>query len=307
MLGPLLFLVIVSTASLIVTRVGNYYQKRMERLKARVDLDGDGVVTHRELVGAMREELMRFASTVQDLQAVQRKAQELRRSSTQLRRSCMQRLQLGQGGASLPSSRPITTAVDVVSCTNAAATDVGVVKKADVVSDAQAMDWTLGEERNDRSRSAESSADADTEAAQMAPLSHKPASKAVTPAHTPITATREGMSDRIGSLFADLAEVPADEHEEKNTLPPHKPPNMRDDDHVGDGGGGTAPVTSTSMASLSTSLGALNGSNGASSLRKVKVFKVRSRRSLSLSAAAESMADSLSATADPCHVSSAQD
>ena len=47
--GPLMFLAMVSTGSLIVTRIGQYYKKRALKLTKQIDADGDGFVTRAEL------------------------------------------------------------------------------------------------------------------------------------------------------------------------------------------------------------------------------------------------------------------
>ena len=44
-----MFLAMVSTGSLIVTRIGQYYKKRALKLTKQIDADGDGFVTRAEL------------------------------------------------------------------------------------------------------------------------------------------------------------------------------------------------------------------------------------------------------------------
>ena len=49
-----MFLAIVSTASLVVTRIGQCYEKRAQKLTEQADTDGDGFVTKEELKASMR-------------------------------------------------------------------------------------------------------------------------------------------------------------------------------------------------------------------------------------------------------------
>ena len=53
MAGLMLVLFVVSTASLIIDRVGRYIENRSAKLKAAIDTDGDGIVTNAELLRAM--------------------------------------------------------------------------------------------------------------------------------------------------------------------------------------------------------------------------------------------------------------
>jgi len=55
MSGPLILMVLVSTISMIVTRLGQRAQARAERLKASLDTDNDGIVSKHELRQATRK------------------------------------------------------------------------------------------------------------------------------------------------------------------------------------------------------------------------------------------------------------
>ncbi len=54
MIGPIMFLVIVSTASLIITRCASAAHRRAEALRKALDTDGDGKVSHAEMIAAQR-------------------------------------------------------------------------------------------------------------------------------------------------------------------------------------------------------------------------------------------------------------
>lgn len=53
--GPMIFLVVTSVLSMLITRIGRSVQRRTEALKNSIDVDGDGVVTRKELAVAMAQ------------------------------------------------------------------------------------------------------------------------------------------------------------------------------------------------------------------------------------------------------------
>ena len=61
MYGPLMFLFIVSSLSLIVTRIGRRADVKARQLREKLDVDGDGRITTQELRNTMREQGSRMA------------------------------------------------------------------------------------------------------------------------------------------------------------------------------------------------------------------------------------------------------